>query len=167
MNDAFTWVAEPKQNGTMDSWTSYPYVDAGCTYYDIGHVCHNGLSTAVQGAYVTDYHHTIVGNETDLMLALTRSSVSVAIFASLPSFKSYTSGVYSDESCETIIKPMLNHGVLAVGYGTTATGQDYWKIKNSWGKSWGENGYIRMARGTGSNGMCGLLIDASQPIVTL
>ena len=60
----------------------------------------------------------------------------------------YSSGVF--DNCESY----LNHGALAVGY--TA---DYWIIKNSWGVSWGENGYIKLKKGN----TCGVLNTASYP----
>ena len=81
-----------------------------------------------------------------LATALTGRPISVAVDAS--NWSPYKSGVFNN--CGT----RLNHGVLLVG----ATDQD-WKIKNSWGTSWGESGFIRLARGN----TCGVCSTASYP----
>lgn len=59
----------------------------------------------------------------------------------------------------------LNHAVVAIGYGTTEDGTDYWIVRNSWGVGWGEEGYVRMKRGVAqSQGQCGIAMEASYPI---
>ncbi|XP_039287949.1 crustapain-like, partial [Nilaparvata lugens] len=73
---------------------------------------------------------------------------------------SVVAGVYYEPECNPW---SLNHAVLAVGYGTTKDGQDYWLVKNSWGNQWGEEGYIKMARNRDNN--CGIASWASYPVV--
>ena len=70
------------------------------------------------------------------------------------------SGIYEEAGC---VEENLNHGVLVVGYGTSHGGQDYWLLKNSWGREWGEGGYFYIARN--KNNMCGITAEASYPIV--
>jgi len=58
----------------------------------------------------------------------------------------------------------LNHGVVVTGYGTAGT-QNYWTIKNSWGPTWGENGFIRIGRGMNlPYGQCGIAMQPVYPV---
>jgi cathepsin L len=113
------------------------------------------------GGTATGIVNIASNDEVALAKALsTVGPISVAINAGLSTFQFYKSGVYYDAACDST----LNHGVTAVGYGTdSATGLDYYIVKNSWGQSWGNQGYILMARNKGNN--CGIAAAASYPIV--
>merc|ERR1711920_1063238 len=99
-------------------------------------------------------------SDKDMMAAAQQQPVSIAIEADQNIFQHYKSGIITD-SCGT----NTDHGVLLVGYGTDA-GTDYWKVKNSWGASWGDHGFIKLLRGKGGSGECGLLKQASYPVVS-
>ena len=97
------------------------------------------------------------------MEAVAKQPVSVGIAAFCSSMMLYNGGVLT-KSCGTV----LNHAVVIVGYGTdSATGLDYWLVKNTWGVNWGEQGYVRMVRSMiqGDSGLNGITTLASYPIV--
>jgi len=74
----------------------------------------------------------------------------------------YTGGVINSASCGTT----LDHGVLVVGYGSDVKDGDYWILKNSWGTSWGESGFFRIAKTSKTGaGICGLQQEPSYPTV--
>jgi C1A family cysteine protease len=93
--------------------------------------------------------------------AIAMQPVAVAIEADQSGFQFYSSGVFTG-TCGT----SLDHGVLATGYGTMS-GTDYWAVKNSWGASWGSNGYIYLGRNMSTKGkatsQCGITLAASYP----
>ncbi|XP_064208021.1 cathepsin S-like isoform X1 [Anguilla rostrata] len=147
MTQAFQYVIE---NRGIDSEFSYPYtgMEEQCRY-----------DSELRVANCSSYRFLPKGDEVALKRALaTVGPISVAIDAARPNFHFYRSGVYHDPTCTQEV----NHGVLAVGYGTL-NGEDYWLVKNSWGQRFGEQGYIRMARN--KNNQCGIALYACYPIM--
>ena len=152
MEEAFQYVID---NGIMSEAT-YPYKakDSGVN------VCNFEDSESV--AQMSDYTSVGFYSEKALQEAVAKiGPVSVGIDASHGSFQLYSSGVYKESKCSSL---HLDHGVLAVGYGTHE-GEDYWLFKNSWGTAWGMEGYIMMARN--HSNMCGIATDASYPTAAM
>jgi len=90
--------------------------------------------------------------------ALALQPVSIGIAASSTAFQSYDgTGLLGGTSCGTT----LDHGILAVGWGTDSTGEDYILVKNQWGTGWGSAGFGKVSMNNG----CGILTAASYPIV--
>ncbi|KAL2636295.1 hypothetical protein R1flu_007774 [Riccia fluitans] len=148
MDNAFDYVAD---NGGLHTESAYPYraVQGTC------------IRDTLNGPVVTIDDHADVteNNEYDLQKALSNQPISVAIEAGGHDFQFYANGVFTGP-CGT----KLDHGVLAVGYGTDA-GKDYWIVKNSWGPEWGESGFIKLERNIDAKeGKCGIAMEASYPI---
>jgi len=152
MDNAFSWI---EKNGGLCTEEDYAYTS--------GTTKTAGTSdTVVSGSEIISYTDVKASSDNDMMSALAQQPVSIAIQADQKDFQLYKSGVFTG-SCGT----KLDHGVLVVGYGSL-DGEDYYRVKNSWGTTWGDNGYIYLGRGDKFNngsGQCGMLMQASYPTV--
>lgn len=148
------------QGGLMDNGFKFVEEKGLCTETDYPYTsgtgvrgsCKTSCSPAVK---VTGFQDVPAMDEDALLQAVAQQPVSVAIEADRSAFQLYSGGVLDNTGCGQ----QLDHGVLAVGFGNDG-GKPYWKVKNSWGSSWGESGYIRMVRG---KNMCGIASQASYP----
>jgi C1A family cysteine protease len=147
MDYAFSYI---QKNGGLCSESDYPYTarDGTC----------KASSCGTKNSPITGHSDVPHKDSTSLEAAVAAAPVSVGIEADQTAFQHYSSGVLTG-TCGTHI----DHGVLAVGYGTSGT-QKYWKVKNSWGQSWGDKGYVLICKECGKNngeGECGILMQAS------
>lgn len=141
MTNAYKWI---QRNGGICTEADYPYTGRDGS-------CKTGCKPAVQ---VTGYKE--ISNEAALMSGVKGAPTAVAVEVN-DGFRFYASGVFDDARCGT----RLNHGITAVGFGTEG-GKPYWIVKNSWGTSWGEKGYIRLVR---NKNMCGVASMACFPTI--
>lgn len=139
---AFEYVRD-KQDRKIQLQADYPYTAVtGTCVFDGTKDC----------GTMKDYTFVIPHSEVDLKYRVADwGVVDSSIDASAQAFQLYTSGIYDDDSCSSFSR---NHEVAVVGYGSE-NGTNYWLVKNSWGTEWGEEGYIRMLRGTITN-LCGI-----------
>jgi KDEL-tailed cysteine endopeptidase len=148
MESAFKYVID---KGGLVTEDDYPYsgVDGSC--FILG-------SPAAQ---ISSYVEVPTNNELELKKAVAQQPVAIGVEADEDVWQFYSKGIVT-KGCHD----NLDHGVLLVGYGTDK-GTNFWKIKNSWGTWWGEDGFIRVVRtdSTSSSGMCGVAGDASYPVV--
>jgi len=148
MSTAFSWAKS--ENVCTES--SYPYTAKDGS-------CKTSCTTAIPQGGVTGYKSVgslfFKATKEKMQSAIQQQPVSIAIQADQTSFQHYTSGILSG-ACGT----QLDHGVLAVGYDSSA---GYWLVKNSWGASWGEKGFVRI---TDSGNECGVLSQPVYPTVS-
>ncbi|KAJ4954933.1 hypothetical protein NE237_011716 [Protea cynaroides] len=148
IDKAFQFIV---QNRGLTTESNYPYeeVDGTCSEE----------KAAEHAAMITGYEDVPSSNEQELLTAVANQPVSVAIDGSGHPFKYYSSGIFTGE-CGT----NLDHAVTLIGYGVNEKGIKYWLVKNSWGTSWGENGYMRIQRDVAAKeGLCGLAMEPSYP----
>ena len=145
---------DPKSNGCggglMTNAFEYVMKKGLCTeedypYHAKDEDCKDDKCTAA--IHITGYEEVPAYDGAALKAAVSKAPVSVAVEADSAVFQMYTGGVVDSTACGT----SLNHGVLAVGYT-----DEYWIVKNSWGPSWGDKGYIKIAYKATGAGICGI-----------
>jgi KDEL-tailed cysteine endopeptidase len=146
MEGAFKYLI---QNGQC-ALSSYPYTS--------GSGKSGSCKSCTQTAHFSSCSDVKPNDQISLKGAVAQQPVAVAIEADTRYFQSYSGGIVDSASCGT----QLDHGVLIVGYGEES-GEKYWLLKNSWGTSWGEQGYFRILRtdSTNDQGICGVAMDPS------
>ncbi|GKY99460.1 hypothetical protein MPSEU_000900500 [Mayamaea pseudoterrestris] len=154
MDNAFKFAKE----GGLCSEADYPYLEHANNF------CSTNC-TPVSGTSVKTFVDVPSGNEKALLSAVAMQPVSVAIEGSSFSFQFYKDGVLTSDACGR--NGNIDHGVLAVGYGTDLDTQEpYFLVKNSWGDTWGDGGYVKIGRKTTNQfGICSILKMASFPLV--
>jgi len=147
MNGAFRYIIENGQCADMD----YPYSakDGSCQKCD-------------SIVHASSCYDVIPKDQISLKIAVAKQPVAIAIEADTRYFQLYASGILTNPDCGT----ELDHGVLIVGYGEE-NDQKYWLVKNSWGTTWGEDGYVKIARteNISDAGICGIAMEPSFPTV--
>lgn len=156
-----TFNEEENSGRGICSEADYPYLETQGT-------CSNDLCTPVEGSIVKDQVDVVPRKTHALEKALKVQPVTAAMVPNDPMFQFYSKGIYQMDGCGRVTKEMgdpdcgilydnqdvcipdISHGVLVVGYGVeesaTSSIKKYFKVKNSWGSSWGEGGFFRIAR---------------------
>lgn len=149
--------------GSMDQAMKYIVANKGITseanypYTAKDGLCNKSKATTY-AASISSYQDVTANNPSDLMNAVAQQPVSIGVEADQSAWQLYKSGVVT-KNCGT----NLDHGVLIVGYDNTAS-PPYWIVKNSWGASWGMDGYIEIEISSG-DGVCGINMQPSYPVV--
>lgn len=148
------WVAN-ERSGKMCTLDSYPFTSddgnvpscsmSSCTEFDVG---------------VTGYD-SVREDAGAIEDAVRKQPVSIFLYSGSSAFQYYSGGVLTGENCDKT----GSHSALAVGFGETDNNMLYWRIKNQWGTSWGEDGYVRVQRrySGDSEGACGVEMYATWP----
>jgi len=151
MDGAFKFVIE---NGQCTD-ASYPYTSG---VSKTGGTCQKCSAVA----HISSCYDVKPNDQISLKGAVFKQPIAIALSADTKSFQFYKGGVLTATDCYT----QLNHGVLIAGYGEE-NGLKYWLVKNSWGTSWGDQGYIKILRSDSTNdpGICGIAMQPSFPQV--
>jgi C1A family cysteine protease len=138
------------QNNTIALEANYPYAAVD-----------NDCNTSITGVVGTsDFHNVTPRNVQQMLAAINQGPVAVSVSAGNPYFRGYVNGILNDPRCGDA----PDHAIVVVGYGAE-NGDSYYIVRNSWGPTWGEWGYIRIAVVPGT-GICGIQLRPVWPVTT-
>ena len=145
---SFAWAGNNSIYLVLEADMRYTMNNGTCNYESSG-------KTRVQ---VESYTDIPANTPAYMKIALSHQPIGVGIDAAQMPFQTYHGGIMTSTDCYV----SQDHAVTAVGYGVSPSGMEFWIVKNSWGNSWGENGYIRI-QNTGNNdaGICGINMSTS------
>jgi len=152
--------------GQPDSAMKYMIQNGQCTEEEYPYSGKDGVcrscADSKSNVQLTACYDVTPSDQLALKMAVSMQPVVVAIEADTRYFQSYSSGILDAAACGT----NLDHAVEIVGYGVDG-GKKYWTVRNSWGASWGENGYVRILRSESQNdaGVCGISSEPSFLVV--
>eukprot|EP01025_Chloroclados_australasicus_P026506 TRINITY_DN2636_c0_g1_i1.p1 TRINITY_DN2636_c0_g1~~TRINITY_DN2636_c0_g1_i1.p1 ORF type:complete len:371 (-),score=29.40 TRINITY_DN2636_c0_g1_i1:232-1308(-) len=144
---AYDWM---RTQGIL-RYVTYPYTEGKTS-------CNNSLLNSPAFTHIKSWTQMPPNNEHLMMRQLVKQPIAVALQGYTRDFQLYRSGVY-DGNC----KYSLDHAAALVGYGTK-NGKDYYLLKNSWGRNWGQDGYMYIARNySDQRGKCGIAMYPAFP----
>ncbi|KAG7392583.1 hypothetical protein PHYBOEH_006323 [Phytophthora boehmeriae] len=148
------WIANDR-GGKMCTLDSYPFAS------DDGTVPSCSMSSCTEVDIGVTGFQSVREDAGALEDAVRSRPVSIFLYSGSSAFQYYSGGVLTGENCDK----SGSHSGLAVGFGETDDGLLYWRIKNQWGTSWGEDGYVRVERrySGDSEGACGVELYATWP----
>lgn len=112
-------------------------------------IMRHAMSEAADRVHFLGFQRLKVNQVMPLLQALQSGTVAVSVDGS--PWSSYSSGIL--DNCQA--GAVINHAVLAIGYGKEDNGDKYWLIQNSWGAGWGMGGRIKLLRTDGDKDHCG------------
>ncbi|XP_031132255.1 ervatamin-B-like [Ipomoea triloba] len=144
-----------KNTGGLVTTSDYPYegVQRSCDPQKT----RNRVATVTGLGYVYP-------NEMSLLVAVANQPVSAGLLADIELIIHYQGGVFTGYNGTGNCGSSGSHAVTIIGYGTSSDGVKYWLAKNSYGPGWGENGYMRIARGINDIGVCSINTATVIPI---
>merc|ERR1719203_2428326 len=146
MDNAYKWLTSSK-SGKIVTESAYPYTSGRGSSGSCKSVSGMSVGATIKG------HKDISHSESAMATYVSASGPLPVAVDAQSHWQTYKSGIVSNCNGK-----QLDHGVMAVGYTS-----DYWIVKNSWGATWGESGYIRLAYGSNQ---CGLNQSPTAPIAS-